>query len=107
MIETGIEIDAHRALMMGLAQEVVPAGTALARAMQLAEHIAGYSQGGIRADREAAIGTFGLSIQQGLDLEVRLCHAPPLSPEAVAGMRRFVEGSRPEPPRPVHVDTPR
>ncbi|MBV8870117.1 MAG: enoyl-CoA hydratase/isomerase family protein [Acetobacteraceae bacterium] len=104
MIETGIEIDAHRALMMGLAQEVVPAGTALTRALQLAEHIAGYPQGGIRADREAAIGTFGLSIQEGLDLEARLCHAPPLSAEALAGMRRFAEGSRPEPPRPVHVD---
>ena len=104
MIETGIEIDAHRALMMGLAQEVVPASTALTRALQLSEHIAGYPQGGIRADREAAIGTFGLSIQEGLDLEVRLCHAPPLSAEAVAGMRRFAEGSRPEPPRPVHAD---
>ncbi|MDQ2804683.1 MAG: enoyl-CoA hydratase-related protein [Pseudomonadota bacterium] len=104
MIETGIEIDAHRALIMGLAQEVVPAGTALTRALQLAEHIAGYSQGGIRADREAAIGTFGLSIQEGLDLEVRLCHSPPLSAEAAAGMRRFAAGSRSEPPRPAHVD---
>ncbi len=105
MIETGIEIDAHRALIMGLAQEVVPAGTALTRALQLAEHIAGYSQGGIRADREAALGTFGLSIQEGLDLEVRLCHAPALSAEAAAGMRRFVDGSRPEPPRPVTVES--
>ena len=41
------------------------------------------------------------SLQDGLDLEVELCHAPALAPEAVAGMRRFVEGSRPEPPRPV------
>jgi len=101
MIETGMEIDARSALAMGLAQEVVPAGTALSRSLRLAEHIAGYSQGGIRADREAAIATFGLSIQDGLDLEVRLCHAPALSAEAAAGMRRFVEGSRPEPPRPV------
>lgn len=101
MIETGVEIDAQRALIMGLAQEVVPAGTALSRALELAEHIAGYSQGGIRADREAAIATIGLPLQEGLDLEVELCHAPSLGAEADAGMRRFREGSRPEPPRPV------
>jgi enoyl-CoA hydratase len=101
LIETGVEIDAARALVMGLAQEVVPAGTALDRALELAHHCAGYSQVGIRADRKAAIATLGLSIQDGLDLEVELCHAPALAPEAVAGMRRFAEGSRPEPPRPV------
>jgi enoyl-CoA hydratase len=104
MIETGIEIDAHRALGMGLAQEVVPAGTALSRALQLAEHIAGYGQAGIRADREAALATMGLSLQEGLDLEAKLCHPPALGSEAAAGMRRFAEGSRPEPPRPVTAE---
>ena len=61
MIETGVEIDAARAQVMGLAQEVVPAGTALDRALELAHHCAGYSQVGIRADRKAAIATLGLS----------------------------------------------
>ena len=73
----------------------MPAGTALTRALEIAEHLAGYSQGGIRADREAALATFGLSLQEGLDLEVEIFHGPPLSAEAVAGMRRFAEGSRP------------
>jgi enoyl-CoA hydratase len=99
MIETGVEIDAARARDMGLAQEVVPAGTAVTRTLEPAHHIAGYSQGGIRADRKAAIATLGLSLQDGLEMEVELCHAP----EAVAGMKRFVEGSRPQPPRPVTV----
>lgn len=103
MIETGMEIDAQHALRIGLAQEVVPAGTALKRSLELAEHIAGYSQGGICADREAAIATIGLPLQEGLDLEVKLCHGPPLSVEAVAGMKRFVEGARPAPPKPVTV----
>ncbi len=103
MIETGIEIDAQRALQMGLAQEVVPAGTSLKRSMELAQHIASYSQVGICADRAAAIGTIGLSIQQGLDLEVELCHAPALGPEAAAGMKRFAAGARDEPPRPVSI----
>lgn len=105
MIETGVEIDAKWALGMGLAQEVVPAGTSLKRALELAEHIAGYSQIGIRADREAALATIGLPLQDGLDLEVELCHAPALGPEAAAGMNRFVKGARPAPPRPVTVDS--
>jgi hypothetical protein len=73
---------------------------ALKRSLELAHHIASYLQVGIRADRAAAIATIGLPIQQGLDLEVKLCHAP-LGPEAAAGMQRFVRGARPEPPRPV------
>lgn len=101
LIETGVEISAHHAYTMGLAQEVVPAGTALTRSLELAQHMAAYSQGGIRADREAAIATLGMPLQSGLDLEVELCHSPALSEEAMAGMARFAQGSRPEPPRAV------
>jgi len=100
MIETGVEIDAHHALRIGLVQEVVPAGTALARALEVAQHIASYPQPGIRADREAALAAMGLSLQAGLDLEAELCHAAAVGPEALDGMRRFAEGSRPEPLRP-------
>lgn len=101
MIETGMELDAQKAERMGLAQEVAPAGTAVARALAVAEHIAGYAQGGIRADRKAALSTLGLSLAEGLALEEKLCYAPSLAPDALAGMKRFAEGSRPEPPRPV------
>lgn len=103
MIETGVEIDAARAQMMGLAQEVVPAGTALERALELAHHCAGYSQTGIRADRKAALATLGLPLQDGLDLEVELCHAPALAREAAEGMARFRAGERPAPPRPAEA----
>lgn len=106
MIETGAEITAARAATMGLAQEVVPHGTALARSLALAEHIAAYSQGGIRADRAAAIATLGMDLQAGLDLEVELCHNPALSDEAAAGMARFAAGSRPEPPRAPDLTSP-
>src|SRR5439155_10546520 len=37
LIETGARIGARRALELGLVQEVVPAGQALARALELAE----------------------------------------------------------------------
>ena len=78
----------------------MPAGSAVARAMELATHIAGYGQGGIRVDRRAALATIGLSLEDGLELEVELCHAPSVSAEAMAGMDHFAKGSRPAPPRP-------
>jgi hypothetical protein len=65
---------------MGLAQEAVQTGMALKRSLELAHHIASYLQVGICADRAAAIATIGLPIQQGLDLEVKLYHAPALWP---------------------------
>lgn len=99
LIETGIEIGAAKAEIMGLAQEVVPGGTALERALELVHHLSGYGQDGIRADRAAAIGTIGLTIADGLDLEKELCHAPAVAPEAMAGMARFAGGARDEPPR--------
>jgi len=100
MIETGIEIDAQRARLIGLAQEVVPAGQALDRAMELACHIASYPQGGIRADRQAAVTGFGLPLAEALQVEVETCHPPVRAAEAAAGMASFAAGSRPEPPRP-------
>lgn len=103
MIETGMEIDARHAQRIGLAQEVVPAGTALKRALELAHHIAGYGQEGIRADRRAALATIGMPLDIGLEYEAAVCYAPALSPEAAAGMKRFVDGARPAPPRPVEA----
>jgi enoyl-CoA hydratase len=111
MIETGMEIDAHRAQLIGLAQEVVPAGQALDRAMEIARHITTYPQVGLRADRKAALATYGKSLDDGLQYEVEICHPPVRAPEVVAGMQSFVAGSRPEPPRPrdsvVLSDRPR
>jgi enoyl-CoA hydratase len=101
MIETGVELDAHRSQLIGFAQEVVPEGQALDRAMELAQHITHYpTLVGIRADRAAAIAGFGKPIEDGLQVEVRLCHGPVFDPDVQAGMDNFVKGSRPEPPRP-------
>jgi enoyl-CoA hydratase len=101
MVETGMQIDAQRALPMGLVQEVVPEGRALERSLELAEHIASCPQGGIRADREAVLGTWGLDLRGGLLMEERVAWPAVSSPEAVAGMASFAAGSRPQPPRPT------
>ena len=103
MIETGMEIDAQNAYRMGLAQEVVPHGTAVQRALTIAEHICTYGQIGLRADRKAALLGFGMPLPDALELEAELCYEPAVAPEAMAGMDRFQKGSRPEPPRPMHV----
>ena len=100
MLETGIRIDAGRALAIGLVQEVVPAGQALPRALELAERMAEYPQASLRADRAAALGTFGLNLDDGLLLETGRCRPTVREAEMFAGLARFASGPRPDAPRP-------
>ena len=100
MIETGMEIDAHRAQLIGLAQEVVPEGEALDRAMEIAQHITTYPQVGLRADRKAALATYGKSLEDGLQYEVESAIRRSVRRRWSRGWTRFVKGARPEPPRP-------
>ena len=101
MIETGVRIDAERALSIGLVQEVVPPGGALDRALELADRIAGYPQASLRADRAATLATWGLSLDTGLSLESDLCRPTAADPEMLEGLRNFVAGNRPDAPRPA------
>jgi enoyl-CoA hydratase len=100
MIETGVRIDAQRALAIGLVQEVVAEGAALDRALELADRIAGYPQASIRTDRAATLGTWGLSLDNGLYLESGLSRPTATDPEMLEGLRNFAAGNRPEAPRP-------
>lgn len=92
LMETGERIDAARAREMGLVQEVVPAGSALERSLELAERIAGYPQASLRADREAALATFGVTLHEGLALEAKLGHPTASDEEFTEGVRRFARG---------------
>ena len=101
LLSTGARIDARRAYEMGFVQEVVPQGEALSRAMQLAEWIASYpNYPGIRADREAALATFGVGLDDGLLLEARVVRPQLFSEEMIAGLSRFAGGARDDSPRP-------
>jgi enoyl-CoA hydratase len=101
LLETGARIDARRAYEMGFLQEVVPEGQALARALELASFIASYPNfAGIRADRQAAQATYGLSIDEGLQLEARIVRPTLASNELTAGLARFADGARDVSPRP-------
>jgi enoyl-CoA hydratase len=101
MIETGARIDAQRAMAFGLVQEVVPNGTALDRALELADRIAGYPQASLRADRAATLATWGLSLDAGLHMETGLCRPTASDPEMLEGLRNFASGNRPDAPRPA------
>lgn len=99
LIETGVRIDAPRALAMGLVQEVVDAGRALDRAVEIAHRIAGYPQASLRADRAAAVAAWGLSLAEGLRLEQTICRPAASDPEMATGLLRFRQCDRPEAPR--------
>lgn len=100
LIETGVRIDAARALAIGLVQEVVPQGGALPRALELAAHIAQYPQASIRADRQAMLSTFGLDLDEGHLLESRVGRPTTSEAEMWSRLEGFAAGDRPASPRP-------
>jgi len=98
LILTGVLIDARRAREMGLVQEVVPEGQALARALEWAEALARYPQTSLRRDRQAVLEGLSLPLPAGLALEWRLHQESLRSPEMQEGLRRYRAGDRPPPP---------
>src|SRR5262245_58947200 len=101
MLLTGVRFDAHRAYEMGFLQEVVPAGQALPRAVELAEAIATYPNfAGICADRRAVLQGLSLDLDDGLLLEARLVRPECFSEEMFKGVQRFAAGARDASPRP-------
>jgi enoyl-CoA hydratase len=100
LIETGALVDAHQALRMGLVQEVVPQGEALARALAVAEAMSACPRTALRNDRQAALGGLALSLAEGLELEMRAHRDTTNDPEMWERLRRYAAGDRPPPLRP-------
>src|SRR4029078_3568762 len=69
MIVPGRPVDAEEALLIGLANEVVPEGKALERAVELAHQIAELPQGAIRSDKETMVRNVGLTYEERLRKE--------------------------------------
>ncbi len=90
MILPGRPVDAAEALAMGLANRVVPAGTELAAAVDLARQIASFPQATVRSDRAAVYAGLGRTPAQGLAEERRLGTA--VLDVAAAGAARFAAG---------------
>ncbi|GAA5317201.1 MAG: enoyl-CoA hydratase/isomerase family protein [Candidatus Pelagadaptatus aseana] len=100
LIITGKVIDAEEAYRIGLANEVVPQGSSLKRAIELAEFISSLPQPAIRADKEATIRGFGQDLREGLRIEAecfnRLFSNPDSRAELHEGLRRFNERDHPD-----------
>jgi enoyl-CoA hydratase len=90
LILSGRLVDTSEALAMGLLTEVVPAGQALPRALEMAEGLATFPQETMLADRRAAIEGFGLPLAEGLALEAEA--GPAVFADAQAGAARFAGG---------------
>jgi enoyl-CoA hydratase len=97
LIITGRAVDAHEAERIGLANEVVPEGRALDRAVELAHEIAQLPQGAIRSDKETLMRNMGRTIEEGLRNEAEATLSMFLRRDSHAiGARAFKERRVPE-----------
>jgi enoyl-CoA hydratase len=99
LMETGIRINAARAQDIGLVQEVVPAGTALDRALTLAEEMAAYPQTSLRSDRELVLASAGRTLAEGLAVEAKAGRDGADRDDVRDRLSAFAGGSRPASPR--------
>lgn len=91
LILTGRPVAADEALEMGLANRVVPTGTAREEAEVLARTIAAFPQICMRADRQSAYEQFDLGLSEAISNE--LTHGMrAIQTEALAGATRFANG---------------
>ncbi len=93
MILTGRAVDAREALAMGLANRVVPAGTARAEAEALARQLCALPQDCMRNDRQSAYEQHGMSLENALVNEIARGLDSLGSPEIDEGVARFNAGA--------------
>ena len=87
LILTGRPVTADEALLMGLANRVVPPGDGRATAEALAAQLAAFPPAGLRGDRLSAYEQFGLSLEDALVNELE--HGSRALEEGVEGAQRF------------------
>ena len=93
LILTGRAVAAEEALLLGLANRVVPEGQALPAALALAQQIAAFPQQCLRNDRQSARRQHGLTMREALAQEFALGRETLASGEAQGGAQRFVAGA--------------
>jgi enoyl-CoA hydratase len=90
MILSGRIVEAEEAKRMGLVTEVVAAGAALERALEMSEGLAAFPQETMLADRRAAIEGIGMTFEDGLAMESKAGQAT--LEVAWKGAQRFAGG---------------
>jgi enoyl-CoA hydratase len=97
LIITGRAVDAEEALRIGLVSEVVPAGTALDRGLELAHEIAALPQGAIRTDKETLLRNVGRTLEEQLRNEAEATLSMFMRRDSHAiGAGAFKEGRTPQ-----------
>ncbi|MBW1894819.1 MAG: enoyl-CoA hydratase/isomerase family protein [Deltaproteobacteria bacterium] len=91
LIITGRVIDANEAYRIGLANEIVPQGKSLERAIELGKFICTLPQPAIHSDKEAAQRGFGMPLDEGLRIEAECFNKSIFLPESIEGLRQFSE----------------
>lgn len=91
MIMTGSPISADRAYQIGLVNRVVPAGTVLAAAVELAQAIAANAPMAVRAAKAVAVNSVHWDGSDGFALQRRYTDPVRDSADAAEGARAFVE----------------
>src|SRR5205085_5554030 len=91
LILTGRPVGAAEALTMGLANRVVPAGSARAAAEKLAHELAALPQRCLRNDRRSAYEQFDLTFEEATQNEFR-CGMDSLQ-EPLVGVGAFLAGA--------------
>jgi enoyl-CoA hydratase/carnithine racemase len=94
LILTGREVDAAEAERIGFVDRLVPTGTALAAATELAALIAAHPWRCVVSDRRAVFDGLGLGVAEALANEDRLGREVILSDDFAAGVARFGEHQR-------------
>jgi enoyl-CoA hydratase len=93
LILTGRAVPAEEAYAIGLANRLVPAGTALAAAQRLAAEISGLPQTCLRNDRASVLDQAGLDESAAMARELRYGLSTLESSEAATGAARFSAGA--------------
>jgi enoyl-CoA hydratase len=96
LIITGRVIDAREAERIGLVNQVVPSGTCVQRAVELAQTIAALPQPALRSDLEAARTGQGRPLDHGLRIEAQCFNRSIFAPETFEGLRQFNERDHPD-----------
>jgi enoyl-CoA hydratase len=94
LILTGRELGADEAERIGFVDRLVPAGTALDAAVELAGQIAAFPWRCVVSDRRAVYDGLGLDLTEGLANEDRLGREVIFADDFAAGVDRFAEHQR-------------
>ncbi|WP_116947196.1 enoyl-CoA hydratase/isomerase family protein [Jiangella endophytica] len=96
LIFTARRLDAAEAHRLGLADRLVPAGSARSAALELATAIAAHSPVGVRNAKRAMRQGFDAPLAAGLDIEDAAWRATAFSGDRTEGVAAFNEKRRPE-----------